>query len=263
MNRKMITAACVALGLAASSAMAVLEGFNNITIWDEAYGPGPNGNTQLEDQETDYEATFGQQWDMEAFMYDGGSQIAMVGGFNMDDGFGGFRSGDIFIDLDGDATIPASYPTLDATYGYEYVLDVNWATTQTYKVIDLTSGGPVVLSVSAFASQHGADPVRYVSGGTTLAGTGNLYYSEGYSDAQTGFTGGSHNVALFDLSEVGGLWSSISSGGSIKSGVTFHFTQECGNDILVGHVAVPDGGLTVGLMGMALVGLGLVSRKIR
>ena len=52
-----------------------------------------------------------------------------------------------------------------------------------------------------------------------------------------------------------------------NTGAYFHYTMACGNDNLMGHARqlsrVPDGGVTVLLLGMAVVGMGLVGRKLR
>jgi hypothetical protein len=42
----------------------------------------------------------------------------------------------------------------------------------------------------------------------------------------------------------------------------FHTTMKCGNDVMWGKTfGVPDGGLTVTLLGLGLVGLGLATRR--
>ena len=88
-------------------------------------------------------------------------------------------------------------------------------------------------------------------------------YYTGVSDAELGgLVGTSHNVAQFDLS---GLSSALDQSGDqlIDGGTHFHMTMDCGNDTMNGEQPLPDGGATIALLGMALVGLGAVAARKR
>jgi hypothetical protein len=132
----------LAFSLLTGSAMAT-----NITIWDEngyqAFGQGG------EDGETEPGMINNQSWDLEGFFLDG-TILTMVGGYDFRDGYaytgpysdGSIDSGDIFIDIDGNA----QYGTGDhrrelaptrANYGYDYVLDLDFEAL-TYSVFKLT-----------------------------------------------------------------------------------------------------------------------------
>jgi hypothetical protein len=44
---------------------------------------------------------------------------------------------------------------------------------------------------------------------------------------------------------------------------TAHFTQQCGNDNLIGHAKIPDGGSTMICLGLALLGIDWIRRMVR
>lgn len=236
-----------------------------ITVFDgwNQYATGWYG--AQEDNEVDYRASTGQGWDLEA-MYLSGDTLSLVGGFNFASGFGGYRSGDIFIDINGDANVPADVSKPTSPQGYDYVLDMNWAS-MTYNVFDLSPTSeiePVGPSI-----RQGANPFRYRSGSGTAtllpggAGAGVADY-EHVTSVGT-LEGDSHYVLQVNLSDVTALWGILDTdgNGAVDGDIGFHFTIECGNDILNGKApAVADGGATIVLLGVALMGVGALVRKI-
>lgn len=260
--RKLAVLMAISAGLVASQGWALIEDGiidgalgTDITAYD-----GWNRNTSgwygpQEDQEVDYLATTGQAWDMEAFFLSGGT-LTMVGGFDFQDGYQGYHAGDIFIDINGDANVPATAP-YTSPQGYDYVLDMNWAAL-TYNVYALTSSSTVVPVGPSM--RQGANPYRYSSGGTLLSSGVSVADYESSVASVGGLTGGSHNVLQFDLSGINSLWPILDSDADsrVDGGVAFHFTLECGNDMLTGRV--PDGGATILLLGVALAGLGVIRR---
>ena len=56
----------------------------------------------VDDQEVEPGMVRNQVWDLEGFFLKG-SELSLSGGYNFEDGEAGFMSGDIFIDVDGDA----------------------------------------------------------------------------------------------------------------------------------------------------------------
>jgi hypothetical protein len=98
-----------------------------------------------------------------------------------------------------------------------------------------------------------SNPYRYLGGGTLVAGG-----LSGLSQSSFGDGEGTHYVlGGIDLS-----WLS----GTMGTPVTFHFTEGCGNDLMIGQTtswSVPDGGLTLALLGSSLSALGIVSRRMR
>ncbi len=128
-----VTACC--LVLVAGNALALDLGAN-ITIWD---GMG----SDAEDNEVEPGCVQAQKWDLEAFFLND-STLTMVGGYNFRAGEGGYASGDIFIDVNGDAKYgPANTGSgggnsiTTNTFGYDYVLDLDFSDL-TYTVYGLT-----------------------------------------------------------------------------------------------------------------------------
>ena len=78
---------------AAGIAFAISLG-TNITIWDGVSSSSDWHGIQ-EDQEVEPGCIPGQLWDLEGFFLDG-TMLTMVGGFDFENGYGGYQSGDIF-----------------------------------------------------------------------------------------------------------------------------------------------------------------------
>jgi len=236
-----------------------------ITIFD-GINQGATGwyGTQ-EDQEVEPGCATNQSWDLEGFFLDGDS-LNMAGGFNFVSGNGGFYSGDLFIDVNGDAVYGSDilprggngYQTVSSiNYGYDYVLDLDFQN-KTYNVVDL-SGADSWLSVY-YGQNDESNPYRYVSGGTII-GSGTIGYQTGLTNAQTGLTGGSHRVATFDLFDNTG-WDLDS---YVQNDILFHFTIGCGNDNLMGRLPgqpVPEPA-SLALMALGVGGLWLRTRRTR
>jgi hypothetical protein len=116
--------------------------------------------------------------------------------------------------------------------------------------------------VTPHLSQHSGDAVE--------GGFGSFNFALDDSDALT--VGGFYNLT-FTIRLNSGTWSSAadvltpnadgsSVGGHIIDVVKFSgFTEVGGNGYTVDGAGVPDGGSTAGLLGSALVGLGLLRRK--
>ncbi len=218
---KMLAATCLIALLGSGLAFA-----SNITVSDLVYNTATwHGN--YEDNETEPGTVTTQVWDLEAFLLEG-DILSMIGGYDFKNGVGGVTSGDLFIDIDGNAIYgPANDGTgynnktiVNKTFGYDYVFDLDFAT-GSYNVYKLEEG---VSTTSIYYSiNQESNPWKYVSGGELLK-TGNFTYLTGLSDAQAGFLGGSHNV-------VSGLDLSFLEG---ETDFTAHFTMACGNDNLMG-----------------------------
>ncbi|MBW1764142.1 MAG: PEP-CTERM sorting domain-containing protein [Deltaproteobacteria bacterium] len=227
----------------------------NITIYDE------NGYTGIgqggEDKETEPGMINNQSWDLEGFFLDG-TTLTMVGGFDFVNGvprYPDYTSGDIFIDIDGDAEYGDIHGTtgnniVTSTFGYDYALDLDF-TAKTYNVIELNGASTVTVW---YAQNQGSNPWLYNSGGSDVE-SGMITYETGLSDGDTGFVGGSHYAAAVDLAFLG----------SDINNFTAHFTMGCGNDNLMGKVSnpVPEPA-TMLLFGSGLIGLaGMSRRKLR
>jgi hypothetical protein len=244
-----------ALGLAATFMIAgnafALSYSNNITIYD-----GLGGAT--EDGEVEPGCVNSQVWDLEGFFLKG-ANLTMVGGFdfvNGVDGYDKYTSGDIFIDIDGDAQYGSSntgggsgQSTVNNTFGYDYVLDMDFASL-TYSVIKLNDSTTTTVW---YSQNEESNPWLYAAGGDLLTGYENLSmeYDAGVTDAESGFGGGNHYAVGVDLSFL-----------APGTDFTSHFTMGCGNDNLMGHGTAPvPEPATMLLFGTGLAGLAGFSKK--
>ncbi|MEW6157025.1 MAG: hypothetical protein AB1813_06305 [Verrucomicrobiota bacterium] len=230
----------------------------DITVYDgNSTSPGWYGGQ--EDNETEPNTIIGQTWDMEAFVVQG-TYLYMIGGFDFVNGNSGFKSGDIFIDTNNSFSSGPLSPGQfepNSSYGYEIVLDLDFSAL-TY-VARVLSGASVLETVTF--DQLLSNPWRYSSGDLGTLASGLLTYQTGLTDAQIAtlygiaLSGGSHNVVGIDMS-----WYS-------NPNLATHFTMQCGNDNLVGKIGggitVPDGGMTVMLLGMGLAGLAVAARRMK
>lgn len=264
----------------------------NITIPDgmmpSSYfnGGGENTPPAGEDNEVELPAIANQSWDLEAFLLNG-VQLKVVGGLNMVDGNtqggagqagGSWDMGDIFlataqIPLYGDAIGNVQggngNQNIANVFGYNYVLDVHWESYDpgnvplTYTVYELDES--TLLSVY-FDLFEEANPYRYVAEAHNNLGTFEASYIVGVPDGGVDVDGidfignDLHNVAMFDLDF-------LDNGSGEIDRMYAHATIECGNDSMMGLTGdfafLPDGGLTVMLLGFGLASLAFVGRKLR
>lgn len=231
--------------------------------------PDPRGIA--EDNETEPGTAIGQEWDVEAFQLSG-TTLSVIGGFNFMTGEGTYASGDIFIDVDGDAVYGTdiggggTQAKSNSLFKYDYVIDFQQTVDGSYDstvssigtkytVYKLDESASVVISV-AVAGNAEANPWIYGSGGTPVQGYQDLDLGVGlYTGTEyAGFNGNdTHNMIQVDLGFLGSV---------VPNGTLFKFTMECGNDNLVG-IQLPDTGATVGLMGVGLAALGGMRRLRR
>lgn len=252
----------------------------NITISDKNYaGTGWYSNREDQETETNPNTVTSQAWDMEGMFLDG-QTLTLVGGYDFKNGVlwsdnYRYKSGDIFIDINGDAKYgqadngnsgathygPGPHTaTMANSFGWDYVLDLNF-TTMTYNVIALGSQS-LVTRVMDVASSN---PWTYHSGGAALAGYQGLAmtYTPNLTNAYTGFLGDSANTTAWSTGTNDKHYS-LSVDLDFLSGknAVFHYTMECGNDNLMGQAHVPDTGSTSLLIGLGLAALVGVRRRL-
>jgi hypothetical protein len=216
-------------------------------------------NGMDEDNEVEPGMSTGQEWDLEGFFFDNASNsLSVVSGFDLlngeSDGGKVYTSGDIFLSsttpLYGDIHGPdASNTVVDNSYLYDYVLDIDWAA-GSYSLLEIDAATKV-LTADVWDNQ-GSNPYAYVSGAVATVGAGTFTVDTA-TNAETGFKGGTHYVATFDLDS---LLSEAAAGSTFYS----HFTMGCGNDNLMGKFEVPEP-TTIALMTLGLAGLWFSRRR--
>ncbi len=248
------------------------------TQWwgDSNLTPGvqhPDARGIAEDNETEPGTSIGQEWDLEAFQIHG-QTLSLIGGYNFMTGQDTYASGDIFIDIDGDASWGVDVGgggtaiRSNSLFKWDYVIDLQQTvnasfdstvssigTKYTVYKIDETTDQVISVAVAANAESN---PWIYHSGGEAVTGHVNRDITAGL------YTGGeylgwgsnnTHHMLQFDLSFLGA---------SVPDGAVFKFTMECGNDNLVGRYNhVPDSGATLAMLGGGLALIGGVQSKRR
>ena len=241
---------------------------SQITVFDGQKKPTTNPwhHQTGEDQEVEPYAVSTQKWDLEGMFFDG-SDLSIVGGWDFIHGVDGIHSGDIFISTQGPVTFGGDTVVGDNqsedilnSFGYNFVFDVDWEhfadAGLNKKIIPYTlweiDETTIVTTATALDASN---PVAFKRHATGKIQTGFITYESHLTDAQTGFKGDPYNIAShfqisgFDLTNILGKDKTF----------TAHFTQECGNDAIMGQVPEP---ATLILLGMGLIGIGAIGRKL-
>jgi hypothetical protein len=209
-----------------------------------------------EDGTVEYDAVANQSWDLEKFVLQD-SSLSLVGGFNFLTGIGVgaseiYPQGDIFI-----YTGQQPYATDSGWTGkddWSYV--VQFARNGNNNILETEFGiGYQILARSEVNTVLYTQDPRALLKGLPWISTGTLTSTSygGYTGFNDG--GGLHySISEIDLSGILAL----------EDDLYLHTTMRCGNDVLWGQVgnSVPDGGLTLAMLGLGLMGVAAVRRKM-
>ena len=264
---KRITKQLIALAAMGSMTASAI----NITIEDphanELGGSGPANNPSgqaNEVNEVEIGATTAQGWDLRSFDLTPADLLSVNGRFNYDTGNGVYEIGDIFIYVNPAAGQPYTLatPTTHTITGasgrddWAYVIQFE----RDSSTVVFNADGPDLKVVGGKVEYKivpkSANPtVYYTAQDASGVNHGLPLYVAPSTDLGTGlFADFSVNSGDFSLSNID--LSMLSAPGDVY----YHITQSCGNDVLWGH-SVPDGGLTVALMGLGLFGIVGASRR--
>jgi VPDSG-CTERM motif len=240
---------------------------SNITIFDGVSGGGFSGGgagVGFEDNEVEAGALATQAWDLEAFDLNGTS-LSLWGGYNfvngVQQGSDLWTSGDIFIDINGDAQWGAGTlrDTSNSYYKYDYAIvfgrNANGSLTGAYNVVALDANSTVEQSYDWGGAADGrfdwSNPYRVRQGNTTQQ-SGTFDYAANADASALGLLGATHNRLTVDVGFLG----------AELDGALFHFTMECGNDNLMGRASVPDGGAALCMLGLGVGAIGVLRRRM-
>jgi hypothetical protein len=247
----------------------------DVTINDPIDNARFSPSTTTEDNETEIGTVSNQTWDLERFTFEGASRtLNLIAGFDMRSGQGYYNNGnrtpypypmgDIFIRLG--APVFSGYNAGSDTMinaGWDYVIHFTSWPSGDGNVAYAVYANPAttVLTGTVPGSAHPGIYHAWQSGGT-LIGSWAGTYNDGATVAELNAAGGaglqgdenSLTTDEHDILSVGLEW---------LGSETFylHATMECGNDVIHGRVPVPDGGMTLVLLGLSFVGMTLFPRK--
>lgn len=259
--------ACVGTVLA----MATMSHSAEITIWD-TLGTGGTG-VGSETGETEPGTVNNNSWDLKRVDYSvnmsaNTRNVTLYGGYDFKNGQsasgapnGKFLGGDVFFDIyaptmlygvtaptpsyvNGTPSTRGDYQIYN-NFGYDYVVQLDWANSQ-WNLLQINSASKLLSTYyTDLDFSKRSNPWRYDSGGTLIE-TGVLTLGAANPDFSLSLT-----FTKLPVNNYLGV----------------HYTMQCGNDNLMGSTGgspdpIPDGGLSIMLLGLGTFGLGMARRFV-
>ncbi|MEI8311542.1 MAG: PEP-CTERM sorting domain-containing protein [Verrucomicrobiota bacterium] len=256
----------------AMSNFPVRAAYVDITVNDGSpnanYGADPRAGIN-ESGETEANCVSNASWDLRAIAFDvNTNKLMVVSGFNPLSQIDNIGIGDIFIDTNNSFVVPnrpvasnGFYNYSNSSVGYEYAIDLISPSNGGYGYNIVALSGASTMRTGEYNQNALSDPASLVATGADTILASGFFNLTTKTDAQVladlginiGTNGGTNYVFTFDLSSA-----------SLSNGATFRLTQECGNDLLVGHLAagvaaVPETSTWV----MGFLALGAVGFMVR
>lgn len=217
-----------------------------------------NATPLHENGTVEFNAVSTHEWDLQSFDLTGG-KLGMTAGFNFTTAPSGYPAdvmGDVFIfattpyevnrTSDGIRPDPLKPGTLQAPL---YAVKFERNSAGGYKVVSGQIAYQIIANPTVLTT--GSNPSLDLYYGLPWEAGGAFGTPSGYADYTSSGSGSTFENTV----------SGIDVGSYLTSGDYLHITMKCGNDVMWGHV--PDGGMTLAMLGMGVGGLALVNRRLR
>jgi hypothetical protein len=244
----------------------------NITMYDGYSNSEAGVHGKQEDNETEPGTYYGQKWDLEGIFYDANTRsVTVVGGWDFINGYSNLTSGDLFISLEA----PVIDEQLNGTsifnsnqmgyWGYDYAIRVGWANAANNVAHWQVYSGAAAVDINQVTDIKpqsnpwrvtGSGGADQIFGSTTQVDGSGYGFAGWIADNKYGSAlNNVHYAVTFDLNWlITDDWLDQDA-----ADLFFHFTYECGNDMVRAKLETKDMTTTVvpEPATMTLLGLGI------